>query len=198
VNVTVSAPVVAAFALTNSGNIMVSPGATTGNTSTITVTPSGGFLGSVALTAALTASPTGAKDPPTFSFGSTSPVSITGSSAGSASLTVTTTAATSAALVRRNRLGISLYATGGATLACVLLFGVPRRRRSWRKALGIFILSLFLCGSAVSCGGGGGSGSGGGGGGTGNPGTTAGTYTITVTGTSGSTTETSTLTLTVN
>ena len=198
VNVAVSAPVVAAFALTNSGNITVSPGATTGNTSTITVTPSGGFLGSVALTAALTASPTGAKDLPTFSFGSTSPVSITGASAGSASLTVTTTAATSAALVRRNRLGISLYATGGATLACVLLFGVPRRRRSWRKALGIFILSLFLCGSAVSCGGGGGSGSGGGGGGTGNPGTTAGTYTITVTGTSGSTTETSTLTLTVN
>jgi hypothetical protein len=42
----------------------VAPGATTGNTSTITVTPTGGFTGSVALTAALTTSPSGALAPP--------------------------------------------------------------------------------------------------------------------------------------
>jgi hypothetical protein len=49
------------------------PGATTGNTPTITVTPSGGFTGSVALTAAVTSSPTGTQDPPNVSFGSASP-----------------------------------------------------------------------------------------------------------------------------
>ncbi len=37
--------------------VSVSPGATTGNTSTITVTPSGGFAGNVTLTAAITSSP---------------------------------------------------------------------------------------------------------------------------------------------
>lgn len=199
VNVAVTAPVNAAFALTNGGNITVSRGATTGNTSTIAVTPSGGFLGSVALTAALASGPTAATDLPTFSFGSTSPVVISGASAVSATLTVTTTAATSSALVHPNRVGISYYAAGGATLACVLLFGIPSRRRMWRATLGIIILLAFLSGGIVSCGGGGGNGGGGGGGGgMTNPGTTSGTYTITVTGTSGSTTSTSTLTLTVN
>src|ERR1035441_46669 len=37
------------FTLTNSGAITVSPGATTGNTATITVTPSNSFTGTVTL-----------------------------------------------------------------------------------------------------------------------------------------------------
>jgi hypothetical protein len=73
--------------------VTVTPGATTGNTSSIAVTPSGGFTGSVALTAAVTSSPSGALEPPTLSFGSTSPVSITGAAAGTATLTISTTAA---------------------------------------------------------------------------------------------------------
>jgi len=44
--------------LTNSGNVTVTQGATTGNTSTITVTPSGGFTGVVNLTCAVTSQPT--------------------------------------------------------------------------------------------------------------------------------------------
>jgi hypothetical protein len=36
---TVSAPALPSISLTDSGNITVNPGATTGNTSTITVTP---------------------------------------------------------------------------------------------------------------------------------------------------------------
>ena len=58
----------------------VTAGATTGNTSTITVAPTSGFTGTVTLTAAVTASPSGAVNAPTFSFGSTSPVSITSGS----------------------------------------------------------------------------------------------------------------------
>ena len=67
--------------------VSVSPGVTTGNASTVTLTPAGGLTGNVALTASVTSSPTGAKYPPTLSFGSTSPVSITGTTAGTATLT---------------------------------------------------------------------------------------------------------------
>jgi hypothetical protein len=158
------------------------------------VTPAGGFTGSVVLTAAVTSSPTGAQYPPTLSFGSTSPVSITGTSAGTATLTITTTAATSAALVHPKRPGVPWYAAGGATLACILLFGIPARRRSWQTMLGMVALLVALTGGVLACGGGG---STGGGGGTGNPGTTAGTYTLTITGTSGTTTATGTVTLNV-
>jgi hypothetical protein len=174
--------------------VSVTPGATTGNTSTITLTPSGGFTGAVALTAAITSSPTGAAYPPTLSFGSTSPVSITGSNAGTATLTISTTAATTATLVHPKHPAVPWYAAGGATLACILLFGVPTRRRRWRTMLGMLFLVAILAGGMSACtkplstlkGGG-----------TSNPGTTAGTYTITVTGTSGSTTATGIVALTV-
>jgi len=191
--VTVTVPPPPSFTVSGSA-VTVSPGATSGNTSTITVTPSGGFTGSVALTAALTSSPTGAQYPPTMSFGSTSPVSIIGTTAGMATLTINTTAATSAAVVYPKRPGVPWYATGGATLACLLLIGIPARRRNWRTMLGMLVFLVALTGGVFACGGGGG---GGGGGGTSNPGTTAGSYTVTVTGTSGSTTATGTVTLTV-
>jgi hypothetical protein len=177
--------------------VTLAPGATTGNTSTITATPSNGFTGSVALTAAITASPTGAQDPPTLSFGATTPVSITGTSAGSATLTITTTPATASSLVYPRGSTTPWYLVGGSTLACILLFWAPTRGRNWRITLGMGMLFAALAGGLFACGGGSGGGGGGGGGGTSNLGTTAGTYTITLTGTSGSTTETGTVTLTV-
>ncbi len=173
--------------------VSVTPGATTGNTSTITVTPSGGFTGSVTLTAAVTSSPAGAQDPPTLSFGSTSPVSITSASAGTATLTIATTAPTSAALAYPAHPGVRWYA-GGTTLAFGLLFGIgiciPSRRRSWRMRLGLLVLLVILAGGLFACGGSSSRV-------TGNPGTTPGAYTVTVTGTSGSITATGTVTLTV-
>ena len=194
VNVTVSAYVAPGFALTNSGALTISaPGASTGNASTITVTPSGGFTGSVALTAALASSPAGAADLPTFSFGATSPVNITGGAA-SGTLTISTTAATTGALSRPGwRRGIP-WAGGGASLALVLLFGIPRRRRRWIGVLRAIVLLCFVAGAMSSCGGGGSHG----GGGTGNAGTTTGNYTVTVTGASGSIEETTTVSFTVN
>jgi len=182
--------------LTVSGTaVTVSPGATTGNTSTITLTPAGGFTGNVALTASVTSSPTGAQFPPTLSFGSTSPVNITGTTAGTATLTINTTAAASSSMAYPMRPGVPWSATGGAALACLLLFGMPARRRSWRTMLGMLMLLASLTASVVACGGGGNGGGGVGGGGI--AGTTAGTYTVTVTGTSGSITSTGTVTLTV-
>jgi hypothetical protein len=122
-------------------------------------------------------------------------VSITGTTAGTATLTINTTAATSADLIYPKRNGVPWYAAGGAALAGILLFGITARRRSWRTMLGMLVFLVALTGGVLACGGGG-SGSGGGGG-TGNPGTTAGTYTVTVTGTSGTTTATGTVALTV-
>jgi hypothetical protein len=176
--------------------VSLSPGATTGNNSTITVTSVDGFTGSVTLTAAVTSSPAGAQDMPTFSFGSTSPVDLNGS-VGTATLTIFTTAATGGALTYPVRRGPSWYtASGTGLVAFALLFGtgigIPARRRNWRTMLGILVVLVTLIGigGLLACGG---NGSGGGG----NSGTTPGTYTVTVTGTSGSTTATGTITLTV-
>jgi N-acetylneuraminic acid mutarotase len=169
--------------------VTVAPGASTGNASTNTVTPSGGFTGNVGLTAVITSSPAGAKSPPSLSFGSTTPVSITSASAGTATLTVYTTASSTATLVYPARPGTPWYAASGATLACILLIGIPARRRSWRTILGMFALLVAFAGGVLACGGGGG--------GTIYPGTTPGSYTITVTGTSGTATATGTISLTV-
>ena len=84
-----------AITLTNSGNITVVQGATTGNTSTITVTPSGGFTGNVNLTCTV-ASPAGASNPVTCSTSNfnPSPVDITSTGFVTSALTVNTTSTT--------------------------------------------------------------------------------------------------------
>jgi len=174
-------------------NVSLAPGATTGNTSTITVTPSGGFAGSVTLTAAVTSSPAGAVDPPALSFGSSSPVSITGTSSATATLTISTTAATTGQARPQSPL-FPWTSTGGAVLACVLLFWLPGRRRGWRNLIGMVALLAALTGGLLACSGGNTT-TGGGGGGSG--GTTPGSYTITVTGASGSGNESASITLTV-
>jgi hypothetical protein len=163
--------------------VSVSPGATTGNTSTITVTSVDGFTGSVTLTAAIISSPAGAQDLPTLSFVSAGVVNVT---PGTATLTISTTAATSGALARPVRPGARWYTANGTGLVAIALLigigiGVPTRRHSGRVRLGLLVLLVTLIGGLLACGG---SGSGGGG----NSGTTPGTYTVTVTGTSGSTT----------
>jgi hypothetical protein len=75
-------------------------------------------------------------------------------------------------------------------MACILLFGIPARRRGWRNLLGMLVFLAALTGGMVACGGSG----------SGNncpspvtPGTTAGAYTVTVTATSGSITPATTI-----
>ena len=189
--VTVTPPAQPSFTIAGT-SVTLAPGATTGNTSSITVTPSGGFTGNIALTASITSSPAGGQDEPTLSFGSTSPASISGTSASTATLTISTTAATSAALLHPKLHGVPWYTAGGATLACMLLFGNPRRRRGWQSMLGMLTLLVTLSSAVLAC-----SGGGSGSTGTGNSGTTAGVYTVTVTGVSGTTSETGTVTLTM-
>jgi len=191
-SITVTTAVSPSFTVTGTA-VTVTAGATTGNISIITVTPSGGFTGSVALTAAVTSGPAGAVNPPTFSFGSTTPVSIAGATAGTASLTITTTQAIGCSATSSTRHKVPWYAGGGAALACILLIGIPARRRSWRTMLGMFTLLAALTTGVIACGGGNGSGTC-----TAfRPATTAGIYTVTATGTSGALTEAGTVTLTV-
>lgn len=172
--------------------VSVLPGATTGNTSTIAITPIGGFIGNVTLTATVMTAPFGAQYIPTLSFNPTV-VSVNGSNNSSAILSITTTKPNVAAAVPPKVPGTPWYVTGGATLSCLLLFCIPARRRSWRRLLGMAALLIALSGGVFACGGG--SGGGGGGGGNSNPGTTVGSYNITVTGTSGTTTAVGTFTL---
>jgi subtilase family serine protease len=179
------------FAVTGNA-ITVEPGATIGNTSTILVTPSNGFTGAVSLTCAIT--PAAANDPATCNILPSS-VTINGTTAQTATLTVSTTLATAL----NHPFKLFWPSAGGATLALAFLFRIPRRRRNWIAMLGLFCLFVSIAG--IGCGGGtvstGGGGGGGGGGGSSNPGTTAGTYTITITGTSGSTVVATTDVLTV-
>lgn len=168
-----------------SSSINIVPGATTGNTATITVTPANGFTGTVNLTCSI--SPAAASDPATCSLSPNS-VTITGAGAQTATLTIFTTADSTA----ENQLKKLLWPSAGTALA-LLLIGLPRRRRNWLAMLGVLL--LFVAFGAIGCGGGGGSSGGGSGG---NAGTTPGTYTVTVSGTSGSITGTvGTVTLTV-
>jgi hypothetical protein len=165
--------------------VSVAPGATTGNTSTITVTPgAGGFLGTVSLTCSV--SPTASNDQPTCSLSPAS-VSLNGKTAQTSTLTIATTAA-SAGLVDPTLGNRKAWpgAASGAVLALLVFFGIPARRRSWRAMLSILVAMIAL-GALASCGGGV----------AGNPGTTPGTYTVTVTGASGATIASGTVTLAV-
>ena len=191
-NVATAAYVITAppgFAITGTA-ITVAPGATTGNTSTITLTPSGGFTGAINLSCAIT--PVAANEPATCGVLATA--TITGAVAQTTTLTVNTTAATSAL----NQAGKPFWPfAGSAALACILLVSIPARRRRWQRILGMLVLLFSIAGGVFACGGGGSGGGGGGGGGGGNAGTTPGTYTVTVTGTSGAITESGAVTLTV-
>jgi hypothetical protein len=183
VTVTTVTPPPVSFTITGTA-VTVAPGATTGNASTVTVTSTSSCSCSVALTADLTSSPAGAQNPPTLSFGSTTPVSLTTANTGTALLAIHTTPPGLAPQVSSNNRA-SWLPIGGAALACVLLVGFPTGRRSWQRMLGIVLLLVSVATGLLGCtkqlsGG-----------------TTPGTYTITVTGTSGATTATGTVTLTV-
>jgi hypothetical protein len=161
--------------------------------SIITLTPVGGFAGTVNLSASITSSPAGARHSPTFTFGSTTPVSIAGARSGTAALTISTTPAAAEVhpLPRPGQSGS--YTTGVATLAIILVSGPVARRRKWLALIGMLTILAIVTGGVAGCGGGSGAITGG----NNDPGTTAGTYTVTITGTSGATTATCTIVVTV-
>ena len=154
----------------------VSPG--TGATTNVTFTAGSSYSGTMNLACALSTSPAGAQSLPTCSLNPTS-VTIAAGGGGTATLTVNTTAASTTAQIERFQRHLFGFGDSGATLALVLFFGIPFRRRRWP------VLAILLC--AISTAAVSGCGSSGGSGTppttTTTPATTAGTYTFTVTGT---------------
>jgi hypothetical protein len=192
----------ATFSLASSSNAGSVPAGQSA-TSTLTLTPSNGFTGSIALTC--TGLPQGAS----CSF---APAAVTlNGSAATSTLTITTTPRTATASLLPASQGTagSPWFPGGMTLAVVLLPFAVRGRKHFsvtqQRMIAVLIGMVFLSGcggggsSGSSLGGGSGSagGSGGGSGGGTSSGTPAGTYTVTVSATSGATSQTVTYALTV-
>jgi hypothetical protein len=158
-------------------SMTLAPGSTTGNTGMINVVGTNGFTGIVNLTCKVTTSMSNVNDMPTCNLNPTS-VTISGTTAQTTTLTVTTTTSKAENRIRN----LFWPSAGGTALAALLFFVVPRGRRNWVTAVGLFLLVAST--GLIGCGGGSGSFAGSGNGG-GNTGTTPGAYTITVTGNSG-------------
>jgi Chitobiase/beta-hexosaminidase C-terminal domain len=186
----------AGFAITGTA-VTLTAGATTGNTSTITITPAGGFAGSVMLSATISSGPAGAVDVPTVSFGSSNPVNVAGSNGGTATLTITTTPSTSAAYGASEPPASARRAAGIMIFGAIMYIAMPANGRRRRSTSRLFALFFIFAAGIIACGGGGG-GTGGGSTTQGSPGTTPGQYVITVTGTSGSLTATGMISITVS
>ena len=186
VTVTGLAPV-PSFALSGVALTNVTPG--TPATSTITVTPSGGFTGAVALACAVTSTPSGATEVPTCLV--TTPPAITGATAVTATLTVNSTAVTTASLEDHLPRGFAIGS--GVAIASLFFLILPSRRRRLKMLLSLLALAMFA-GAVVGCGGGSNAPSPG----QGNSGTTPGAYVITITGTSGTISQTTQVNVSVN
>jgi hypothetical protein len=152
---------------------------------TLTINPAGGFTGTVQLSCAVSGGT--ASNAPTCVVPATA--SVAGSSPVNATMTVNTTAATTALSAGSGRLFGERM--GGIALGCLLLFMVPRRR-AW-AALGMVVLAACTL-AVIGCGGGNSSSGTGTGGSTGTP---AGDYTVTVTAASGTITTTAQIKVTV-
>jgi hypothetical protein len=180
---TIAVSVTAAPTFSLSGSsVTIEHGATTGNTATITVTPANGFTGTINLSCSVT--PMLAVDPATCSLSPTS-LTINGTAAQISTLTVTTSAGTSA---ESQKNGLFWPSAGGTALSLLLFFVVPRRRRTWAAVLGLLVVCVSM--GVTGCTSGNGSGNG-------SSGTSTGSYVITVTATSGTITETGQVSLTV-
>lgn len=174
--------------------LALAPGEIAENTSIVTITPTGGFGGVVALAAAITSAPANAQNLPTLSFHSTGLVSIQNAIPSTALLTVTTIAPPLSATSRSRKPMSPGMAGGSAAVAYMLLAIAPLDRRRWTNMLGIILLcALCIFGmegcfivatqsiAAQAA----------------NKGTTPGTYTITIIGASGSVESTGSLSLLV-
>jgi predicted small lipoprotein YifL len=143
----------------------------------VTVTAANGYAGTVTLTCTLASEASqGDIDPPSCSVGGGGTVTLSsGTTSGTAQVTVNSTASTGELVYPKLGGGKGwLGAGGGAVLALLMFLGVPARRRSWRTMVGMLVLMVML-GSLAGCGGGGGT--------TTPTGTTPDTYTFTVTAT---------------
>jgi hypothetical protein len=122
-----------AAAASNGGSMTTTP---------VLVTPSGGFTGDVKLTCSVAGTNPSDVNIPKCNF-NPGTVTITNTQAVQSTLTVTTTAAGTTDAADASRNGVWSAVRGGTMLACVLLFGIPGRRRS------LALLRVVLCAVAL-------------------------------------------------
>jgi hypothetical protein len=149
-----------------------SPNPGNSGTSTITLTSTGGYAGTVTLIA-----PTSTLTTATYGYGTTgaqtAQVALSPGGTGSATITITTGQATGnlqkGAGGSSRKLAPRIAAAGGTAAGCILLLLIPGiRRKRWPVALAMLV--FLSVGAGMGCGGGGSAG-----------GDKAGTYTVTLT-----------------
>ena len=185
-----------AFTVSNSASsLTISPGSTNGNTATISITPVSGFSGQINLGCAVTTSLSTYTDLVTCTLGSGGTTKTSVMVSGAPVTTILTVFSTASGSTSTATPVKPFFFAGGAVLAGLLFFGIPKRGRGWQTLLGVLLLAT--CGLALGCS----NSFSNSGKSTPNPGTTAGPYLVTVTGTdaaTGSLTSTNTVNVIVN
>lgn len=173
---------------TLSGTAVTVGSSGTNAATTITITPSGGFTGTVNLACAVTTVPDGVTTKPNCTI--TQPPAIAGAQAVTATVTLSPAkASTTTARTLPNRL---IPLGGAGTIAALLIF-VPCRRRKWQTLLGLLVFVAVVAGT-IGCGSGAQLETGGN---SNSSNLAPGVYTVTVTGTSGAAQSTTTVNITV-
>lgn len=108
------------FTLANGGNLTVTAGATSGNTSQITVAPENSFTGTVNLTCAVTTSVSSPTSPVTCSLSPTS-VSISGTTSETSTVTASSTATTTSGTYNITVTGAASGYSSETTSVCVVV-----------------------------------------------------------------------------
>ena len=148
------------FTMTAASSVSFAAGATTGNTSTLTVTPANGFTGPIYFACTIAYYPPGAQHLPTCSVPAS--VNVTSATAVTSVMTISSTGPMTVSRVEEIKSPRWLAAQSLTFVAGILAVGLPLRRRV-RLHGTVLCLLIVLVGSMalVSCGGGSGSGRGG-------------------------------------
>ena len=189
VTITVNAAVPPSFTVGASPTSIAIAAAGGSGTTTLTVTPAGGFAQQVSFAC------TGLPSEASCTF---APTTVTpGSGAVTTTLTISTTAAHVVKGTGNDRSALKGFGTLASFALLILTFRPSRSRARWLVILAMLSAGVVMIGCGGGSGGSGGGGGGGGGGGTTDPGTPAGTSTVTVTATAGTLTQTVTLSVAV-
>jgi len=165
------------FTMTAATSASFAAGATTGNTSALTVTPANGFTGPIYFACTIAYYPPGAQHLPTCSVPAS--VNVTSATAVTSAMTISSTGPTTVSRAEKINSPWWLAAQSLISVAGILVVGLPMRKRVRLHRTALCLLIVLVGSMAlVSCGGGSGSG----GGGQTIPGTTPGAYKFMVDG----------------
>jgi subtilase family serine protease len=147
------------FTMTAASSVSFEAGATSGNTSALTVTPANGFTGSVYFACTIAYYPPGAKHLPTCSVPAS--VSVGSATAVTSAMTISSTGSATVSRAEEIRSPRWFAAQSLAFVAGILVIGFPLRRRVRLRTTALILLIVLLGSMALmSCGGGSGSGGG--------------------------------------